>query len=728
MKLHIYLIVFSFIQFIQAQELINLAVAPRDSFSTKFYDVCEREDGYFAVGSLFNANGRSIISLVRIKYDGSIVWKKEFLKEGPNPIGLPYNWYSAKISKTLDGGCYILGKETSYLGGGITDYKGLLLKVSANGDLDWSRYHSILADQYTDCDLITTQNGEAVAVGPDIGAVGTAIKMDGQGNVLFSKVFQTLNDYRLSLNSLAETKDGSLILTGVYQEVSAKERAVLIKIDQLGKELWRKYYFSGDWESGDSIKAYPLSLALGEQNEIIVAGQLKKYGIANSQGFVFKCDPNGAILWNEIPFESSYPGFINSNAITKVFYLNGHLMYNFREGSFNLFGIDLQFHKSHDEILQAGYEFFPSYHYRRFELMNQFGQPVFIGGGQLSFGDVDRGLLLTATPEGLFIPPTLVSIEQNTLYPWLVSHSRPHIRVHRVVQIAKSDNFNEILFEKDVFADSVQLDLKNLIRGRHYLRLGTVGPLNNVIFNQAIEFDFSNPLNFATRVIAVSSEYSNTSWSAYQALYAPNVYPSYGDNGKAWASETADGKREYLHLGFDNNSRIKAVIIYETFNSGAVDTIYAKNPNTGEWVILYQGAARAMQPVAREWRVDFSSTDFPVNEIRLAIHSQAVPGWNEIDAVAIVPTGPTNNENPTVHTKLLDKFYSSGDNLILHFTKPTSENMTLNVCDLEGKLIYTTDIPEQTLQFSTTFVSQIHHAFILNLNGNKISYSQLFIK
>ncbi|MBK7305477.1 MAG: hypothetical protein IPI90_20085 [Saprospiraceae bacterium] len=34
-----------------------------------------------------------------------------------------------------------------------------------------------------------------------------------------------------------------------------------------------------------------------------------------------------------------------------------------------------------------------------------------------------------------------------------------------------------------------------------------------------------------------------------------------------------------------------------------------------------------------------------MNEIRLAINSPAVPGWNEIDAVAIVPADPVNVEN-----------------------------------------------------------------------------------
>ncbi len=60
------------------------------------------------------------------------------------------------------------------------------------------------------------------------------------------------------------------------------------------------------------------------------------------------------------------------------------------------------------------------------------------------------------------------------------------------------------------------------------------------------EFDGIKIKQYATKVIRFSSQYSKTSWSATRALGKENVYPNYGDNTNAWASLTADSKREYI--------------------------------------------------------------------------------------------------------------------------------------------------------------------------------------
>nr|HPN39300.1 PKD domain-containing protein [Melioribacteraceae bacterium] len=141
-------------------------------------------------------------------------------------------------------------------------------------------------------------------------------------------------------------------------------------------------------------------------------------------------------------------------------------------------------------------------------------------------------------------------------------------------------------------------------------------------------------IRYCTNIIAFSSQYSGDGWSANQVIGIPNVYPGYGDNANAWTSSSPDGQREFLELGFDNPMPISNIAVYETFNSGAVDTIYIKNPNTGNWEIVYQGASQHIQ-TSRIFEVSFPLTSFPVSQVRLAIDAVGVPGWNEIDAVAI---------------------------------------------------------------------------------------------
>lgn len=140
---------------------------------------------------------------------------------------------------------------------------------------------------------------------------------------------------------------------------------------------------------------------------------------------------------------------------------------------------------------------------------------------------------------------------------------------------------------------------------------------------------------WAESVVAFSSQASADAYSAAKVLGSPDVYPDYGINSNAWAGSSPDGRREFLTLHFANPAPINVVEIYETMNPGAVDSIFAKNPATGNYELLYSTTAVAKPAVARINRINFPTTTFNVSEIRIAIASNTVSGINSIDAVAI---------------------------------------------------------------------------------------------
>ncbi|MBK9399996.1 MAG: HYR domain-containing protein [Bacteroidetes bacterium] len=144
-------------------------------------------------------------------------------------------------------------------------------------------------------------------------------------------------------------------------------------------------------------------------------------------------------------------------------------------------------------------------------------------------------------------------------------------------------------------------------------------------------------LRYGSTVTSYSSEYNllPPGWFAYQILGAPNVFPAYGDISFAWASLNTDDQREHIQLAYTNPAPINFIDIYETYNPGAVDTVYVKNPNTGLFEVVYTATASPQPSVARKLHVTFPLTSFPVSEIRIALNSPAVPDWNEIDAVGI---------------------------------------------------------------------------------------------
>lgn len=176
---------------------------------------------------------------------------------------------------------------------------------------------------------------------------------------------------------------------------------------------------------------------------------------------------------------------------------------------------------------------------------------------------------------------------------------------------------------------------------------------------------------FAGRVIGFGTQYNAypESWSAMQALGVPNVYPQYGDIDGAWTVADYGEQRDTLILGFDNNSPIDSIIIWETCGAGIIDTVYVKNPNTGAWVRVFgrkgQNYPSAADTMARILRIGFPMTGFPVNEVRIELAADSSTEWPEIDAVAIHPQQltPSTFSNGNIKAATfdgVDDYYMTG--------------------------------------------------------------------
>jgi hypothetical protein len=176
------------------------------------------------------------------------------------------------------------------------------------------------------------------------------------------------------------------------------------------------------------------------------------------------------------------------------------------------------------------------------------------------------------------------------------------------------------------------------------------GRITNAQYHQAIanlELDFAQPtakrlesVIWASSVLSKSTEYSDTQWAAHQALGAPNVYPRHGDIAQAWASSSADDQDEWIELGYETPRAVSAVEIYETFNPGAIDTVE-----------LITTSGRRIELRAPSLPDDDEATEVnklvlrtpctsePIAAVRINVNSRRTPGWNEIDAVGLVPCG-----------------------------------------------------------------------------------------
>lgn len=146
---------------------------------------------------------------------------------------------------------------------------------------------------------------------------------------------------------------------------------------------------------------------------------------------------------------------------------------------------------------------------------------------------------------------------------------------------------------------------------------------------------------FAGSLIAFSSQWSTTGWSAAQAI-GPAGNANCGTNSAAWASLTANGQREYLVLGFNYPAQVNRVTIYQSSTPGAVDTVYLRDASTGTWNEVYSTQAHQMPCDSLIIQLNFAVTSYPVDAIRIALNSPVVPNWNEIDAVSVRSNLPGN--------------------------------------------------------------------------------------
>jgi hypothetical protein len=124
-------------------------------------------------------------------------------------------------------------------------------------------------------------------------------------------------------------------------------------------------------------------------------------------------------------------------------------------------------------------------------------------------------------------------------------------------------------------------------------------------------------------------------WGPEQATGAPDTWPNSGDLTTAWASATPDGQREWLELTYKDAVRPAAVLIYETYNPGAVDRVTGYDAN-GKEVELWSGADPTPAGSDKGISVITLHPDFDLTRIRIYLDSPKVAGWNEIDAVGLL--------------------------------------------------------------------------------------------
>ena len=138
---------------------------------------------------------------------------------------------------------------------------------------------------------------------------------------------------------------------------------------------------------------------------------------------------------------------------------------------------------------------------------------------------------------------------------------------------------------------------------------------------------------WADKLLAFSSQYSSTDWSARKVLGIPTIFV-YGDDRRAWAPSTSSGTKEFVTVGFTNPVYADGVTIRETYGAGFVTSIEAidvKNVVHTVWT----GTDTSVPGQVNDFKVTWPRTTYLVKAITVRTDTDLSAGWDEIDAIQL---------------------------------------------------------------------------------------------
>ncbi len=134
-----------------------------------------------------------------------------------------------------------------------------------------------------------------------------------------------------------------------------------------------------------------------------------------------------------------------------------------------------------------------------------------------------------------------------------------------------------------------------------------------------------------------SSEFSNPSWAAVQAVGQPDTREC-GDQTTAWASSSSNGN-DWLEVRFSTPVIPTQINIYETYEPNQVVQVELIGAD-GTYFVVYTGFVTVQSTCPYIFTIDVNVDTTVVGALITVDQSSSDLSWNEIDAVELVGIVP----------------------------------------------------------------------------------------
>ena len=206
---------------------------------------------------------RTNIYLIKTNGSGSVEWSKSYSNE--SAIVGASDDYTYSVNQTSDSGFIVLGNSTAV---GF-DYL-FLIKTNKFGDTLWTKNIEVQSSTFAARSLFVLSDGSYIITGYEIflSPLGFMMKVSANGDVLWSRHY-SIGDGFFGFDIKA-TYDGGVVVAGQLYTYSSNDRnAMLLKTDSTGLPLWSKTYTRmGDQSVQSVIQSPDSGYLLASQDDI----------------------------------------------------------------------------------------------------------------------------------------------------------------------------------------------------------------------------------------------------------------------------------------------------------------------------------------------------------------------------------------------------------------------------------------------------------------------------
>ncbi len=253
------------------------------------------DGGYLCAGRIYDSPGFGEwdFLLIRTDSDGDILWSKNYGGSARDLL------WSAEL--TSDTGMIMVGYTESF---GAGSYDGYVVKVNSSGVIQWTKTIGGGAQEEA-IDVQETPEGDYIVAGYALSyGAGDAdyllLKISASGNIKWSKALG--NSSWEHANAVALAQGGGYVVAGRSNVSGTVYHFGLVRTDTSGNILWHKTY--GDSNDDIPYKVYPTS-----DGGYILCGVRGNNPAILVDAFLVKTDASGNLEWSRAFGGSAFDGF-----------------------------------------------------------------------------------------------------------------------------------------------------------------------------------------------------------------------------------------------------------------------------------------------------------------------------------------------------------------------------------------------------------------------------------